>query len=104
MLVLERHKIKIFHLNVRSEMHGEEERTAVDIKFSFDVPNSALDTLGEGLRDALYSEGDDPDLLGRDDEHHTHVKYPQLGTLKWAGEYSSVGLHLHTGNGRGKGD
>jgi hypothetical protein len=104
MIALQKHPVKILHLNVRSEMHGDEEKTAIDIRLGFDVPNTYLETLGPGLRDALYDEPGDPDLLGKDDEHRTHVRYPQLGTLKWAGEYASVGLHLHLGNGRGKGD
>jgi hypothetical protein len=104
MIELTHHPVKILHLNVRSELHGDEEKTAVDIKLGFDVPNSALDSLGDGLRDALYEAPDDPDLLGPDAEHLTHVRYPQLGTLKWSGEFASVGLHLHLGNGRGKGD
>jgi hypothetical protein len=104
MIALQKHPVKILHLNVRSELHGDEEKTAVDIKLGFDVPNSYLDLLAADLRDALYDEPDDPDLLGKDAEHRTHVRYPQLGTLKWAGKYESVGLHLHLGNGRGKGD
>lgn len=104
MIALEHHPVKILHLNVRSELHGEEEKTAVDIKIGFDVPNTHLDTLGENLREALYAAPDDPDLLGEDDQHMTHVRYPQLGTLKWAGDFSDVGFSLHLGNGRGKGD
>lgn len=106
MIALQKHKVKILHLNVRSELHGDEEKTAVDIKLGFDVPNSYLDTLGIGLRGALYAPPDDQNMAvpGTDEDHLTHVRYPQLGTLKWAGEYSSVGFHLHLGNGRGKGD
>lgn len=32
------------------------------------------------------------------------MKYPQLGALKWSGEFSPVGVQLHTGNGKAKGD
>jgi hypothetical protein len=105
MIALEKHPVKILHLNVRSELHGDEERTAVDIKLGFDLPNRNLDALGPGLRESLYEidPNADPSLLD-DADHLTHVKFPQLGTLKWAGEYESVGLHLHLGNGRGKGD
>jgi hypothetical protein len=106
MIALQKHPVKILHLNVRSELHGDVERTAVDIKLGFDVPNRYLDSLGLGLRGALYSAPDDRNMAvpGTDADHLTHVRYPQLGTLKWAGEFQSVGLHLHLGNGRGKGD
>lgn len=104
MLELQKHPVKIMKLNPRSEFHGDEEVLALDIKIAFDIPNSALDRLSPTLREALYEASNDPDLLGSDAEHLTHVKNPQLGTLKWAGEYSPCGLHMHTGNGRAKGD
>ncbi|MFP4895776.1 hypothetical protein [Paraburkholderia sp. EG304] len=85
-------------------MRGDEERTAVDVKIGFDLPNTSLDSLAVGLRDALYEAPNDPDLLGANGQPFTRVRFPQLGTLKWLGEWSSVGLHLHLGNGRGKGD
>ncbi|CAB3681302.1 hypothetical protein R8871_02524 [Paraburkholderia graminis C4D1M] len=106
MIALQKHPVKILHLNVRSELHGDEEKTAVDIKIGFDVPNHYLDSLGDGLRAALYAAPEDRNMPvpGTDQDHLTHVRYPQLGTQKWAGEFASVGLHLHLGNGRGKGD
>ncbi|WP_395066131.1 hypothetical protein [Paraburkholderia silvatlantica] len=105
MIALEKHPVKILHLNVRTELHGAEERTAVDIKFSFDLPNTYLDELSEGLREAFYEidPNADPSLLDEAD-HLTHVRFPELGSQKFAGRYESVGLHLHLGNGRGKGD
>ncbi|MFP4891260.1 hypothetical protein [Paraburkholderia sp. EG304] len=104
MIELERHPVKIQHINVRTELHGDEERTAVDIKLGFDVPNTSLEALAEGLRGALYEAPEDADLLGDAERPFTRVRFPQFGTFKWAGEWSSVGLHLHLGNGRGKGD
>ncbi|MFP3549718.1 hypothetical protein SB861_03250 [Paraburkholderia sp. SIMBA_049] len=105
MIALEKHPVKILHLNVRTEQHGDEERTAVDIKLGFDVPNTYLESLGPGLRESLYeiNRQADPSLLDEAD-HLTHVRYPQLGKQKWAGGWEAVGLHLHLGNGRGKGD
>ena len=104
MFELKRHPVKILHLNLRTEHVGDEERNALDIKLGFDLPNTQLDSLAEHLSEALYEPPDDPDLLGHDALAMTHVRFPQLGALKWAGEYASVGLHLHLGNGRGKGD
>jgi len=105
MLALEKHPCKILHLNVRTENHGDAEVTAVDIKLGFDVPNTYLDALGNGLRESLYENNPnaDPSLLDEAD-HLTHVRFPQFGKHKWAGEWDAVGLHLHLGNGRGKGD
>jgi len=103
MLELTRHPMKIAHLNLRTEIHGDEEVSCVDITLKFHVPNSALNDLAAGLRETVYSVGTD-DLLGPDADHLTHVKYPQLGTLNWAGMYSGVALHVHSGNGKAKDD
>jgi hypothetical protein len=103
MIELTRHPMKIAHLNLRSEMHGDSEVSCMDIKLEFDLPNTALDGFATGLRASFYAAPNDPDMLGPDAEHLTHVKRPQLG-LKWDGELSGVGLHMHAGNGKAKGD
>ena len=105
MFELTRHPMKILNLNLRTEMHGDKEVRCVDIKVRFDVPNTSLDELAGGLRDALYERGaDDADLID-DGEHMTHVKYPQIGKFKWADDTrSGVGVHMHAGNGKAKGD
>jgi hypothetical protein len=104
MLELTRHPMKITHLNVRSEMHGDAEVLCVDIKLKFDVPNTVLDDLATGLRETFYEPSNDPDLLGPDAEHLTHVRFPQLGTVHWSGDLAGVGVHMHAGNGKAKGD
>jgi hypothetical protein len=96
MLDFQRHPVKIAHINVRTEMHGDEEVTAVDLKLTFDVPNLVLDKLSPTLRPSLYEAANDPDMLGPDAMHLPHLKNPELGTLRWAGEYEPVSLHLHT--------
>ncbi|MEX3994845.1 hypothetical protein AB4Y35_29210 [Paraburkholderia sp. EG286A] len=107
MLELKRHPVKIAHLNLRTEKHGDEDVNALDIKITFDLPNTRLNDIAAGLRESLYEASSDPDLLGPDGDHLTHLRYPQLGKegkFPWIAEWSSVGFHLHTGNGRGKGD
>ncbi len=104
MLELTKHPMKIAHLNLRTELHGDAEVSCVDIKLAFDVPNTALDGLATGLRESFYAPPDDPDMLGPDAEHLTHVRFPQLGTVKWDSELSGVGMHVHSGNGKAKGD
>ena len=103
MLELTKHPMKIAHLNLRSEKYGDTEVSCMDIKLEFDLPNSALDGFASGLRASFFAAPSDPDMLGPDAEHLTHVKFPQLG-LRWDGELSGVGLHMHAGNGKAKGD
>lgn len=106
MIELNRHPVKILHLNVRTEKHGEDEVNALDIKIGFSVPNASLEYLADGLRRAMYEADDDPNMAvpGTDEDHLTHVRFPQFGKQKWAGEWDDVGLTFHLGNGRGKGD
>jgi hypothetical protein len=104
MLDLVKHPVKIAHINVRTEMHGDEERTALDVKVTADLPNTALDGFSPSLRASLFSASDDPDLLGPDDAHLPHLKNPALGTLQWAGKFSPVAFRLHTGGRSTKND
>ncbi|MBN3762453.1 hypothetical protein [Burkholderia sp. Ac-20365] len=86
MFTLQHHPVKITHLNVRSESHGDQERTAIDIKLTFDLPCEALDSMSPQLRTSLYLlDGRKPPAL----------KHPRLGPLRWTGEYKHVSLHLH---------
>lgn len=82
-------------LEVRIDLHGETERTAVDIKIGFEVPNRNRDPLGPGLRESLFEFDSNADSSLLDDAYHlTHGCYPQPSTLKW-GEYVPVRLHLN---------
>lgn len=103
MFTLKKHPCKITHLNLRTQKAGDEDVNAIDITLAFDLPNSCLDTLSAGLRPALYERADDPDLID-DPDHLTRVRFPKLGTHKWAGDLMGAGVHFHLGNGRGKGD
>ena len=89
MFTLQHHPVKIEHINVRSETHGDESVTAVDIRLTFDLPCDVLDTMSPRLRTSLYLfDGKSPPAL----------RHPRLGPLRWTGEYRHVALHLHAGD------
>lgn len=46
------------HVNFRKELHGDEHVQAVDLNMALDVPNTMLDTIQPGLREALYWNAD----------------------------------------------
>lgn len=46
--------VKLCSVNFRKEIHGDEHVQAVDLTMSVDVPNTALDVIQPGLREALY--------------------------------------------------
>lgn len=50
--------VTLTHVNFRKELHGDDHRQAVDLNMSVDVPNSALDIIVPGLREALYTNHD----------------------------------------------
>lgn len=50
--------VTLTHVNFRKELHGDDHRQAVDLNMSVDVPNSLLDTIVPGLREALYTNND----------------------------------------------
>lgn len=50
--------VTLTHVNFRKEIHGDDHRQAVDLNMSVDVPNTLLDTIVPGLREALYCNND----------------------------------------------
>jgi hypothetical protein len=82
------HEVRLEHLNTRTENHGDEERLALDLKISFDLPNKSLDMLSPTLRKSLYDADETEDMV--DADHTPHLRNPALGRLKWAGKWSPV--------------
>lgn len=96
MIEFKRHPVKIEHVNPRIELHGDQRHTALDLKLSTDLPNTALDELSPTLRPALFGPSDD--LLGKDDVNLTVLKNPELGALVWgAPDVKDVSVTLHLG-------
>lgn len=50
--------VTLSHVNFRKELHGDDHRQAVDLNMSVDVPNTQLDIIVPGLREALYCNND----------------------------------------------
>lgn len=46
--------VSLTHVNFRKELHGDDHVQAVDLTMAVDVPNTLLDTIVPGLREALY--------------------------------------------------
>lgn len=54
MLNLQSQECQISHVNFRTEKHGDDDVTAVDLKLSANMPPSVLEQLVPGLADALF--------------------------------------------------
>lgn len=50
--------VTLASVNFRKEIHGDDHVQAVDLKMAADVPNTLLDTIQPGLREALYCNND----------------------------------------------
>jgi hypothetical protein len=95
MLNMTKHLVRVAHLNVRTEFHGEDEVTMVDLTLIAEVANFELDKLSPTLRESLFDG--DPDMLGADENPLVHPKNPELGALRWKAEFDLVVLRLHAG-------
>lgn len=88
---LSNHKAVLSHVNVRSEMIGDEPTPACDLKIRIDAPNDILASFDPHLRDALYffdASAGRADLVdqGRagDPGYKPHLRFPHLATpLRW---------------------
>jgi hypothetical protein len=99
---------KIDSVNCRSELNGKEQSPAVDLKISFDAPNSILAMFDGWLLTALYHKSDAPpapdaqaSLDGVEEVSDVpNLRMPFLTSpLKWGKEYSGYELVIDYGLG-----
>jgi hypothetical protein len=97
---------KIDSVNCRSELNGKEHHPAVDLKISFDAPNSILAMFDGWLLTALYHKGNQPadpqgDLAGVEPVSDVpNLRMPFLASpLKWGKEYTGYELTIDYGMG-----
>lgn len=93
---------KLLNVNPRPELHGEDKKTAADLKLEVMVPNKELGQFHAGLLHALYEkDAAQADLVSKEDEDHvTMLRYPTLGLpLKWIGEQVGGQVIVHRGIG-----
>ncbi|WP_233863524.1 hypothetical protein [Paraburkholderia adhaesiva] len=98
MIEFARQPVKVAHINVRPEHHGDEEVIAVDLKLAFELPSVSLDGLSPSLRTSLFKTPDNPtawDDMGL--ALPTSVRNPRLGVLKWSQTWREMHLALHAG-------
>ncbi len=91
------------HINVRSEKHGSETRTAVDLKFSRTSANDCLERYAPGLLTALYHRAqateDQGELEGVEPIGYPDLRFPGLAPLTFYHEQSGCLLTIDFGLG-----
>lgn len=80
-------------LNIRTEMHGDQRESAIDIAFEFDSANNLLLKLNPDLRATFYRQDDTKDLATPD--HMPHLRFPLLGPVSWELEIPRTKLRVH---------
>jgi hypothetical protein len=79
--------VTLQHLNVRNEKHGDEDATALDLKFSRTAGNDCLDAFHPDLMVALYfraKEADDQAEIEGVPKVMTNLRFPRMAPLGWA--------------------
>ena len=94
---LVRERCLLANLNIRTEMHGDQRESAVDIAFEFDSANNLLAKLHPDLRATFYRTDDTKDLI--DGEHMPHLRLPLLGPVAWEVEIPRTKLRVHDVDG-----
>lgn len=84
-------KHTLTNMNVRSETHGKEHITAVDLKFMAAMPASVLNLFDEDMRETFYVPNVDGQLIKL-----RHQKFLPLG---WEQEYTGRAITLDYGLG-----
>jgi len=77
--------VKLANVNLRAEKHGDDTRSAVDLKIEATCPSSALINFHPELRQHLFKKDDNPDLVDQviEGDGLTLLRYPKMGALKW---------------------
>lgn len=94
----------IANVNFRAERHGDENKTAVDIKIELDAHKSALKHFDPALVDFLFREpaaGEQQrlDVDVEDGDKSTALRVPKIGALKWDEKFPGYELTIVEGMG-----
>lgn len=93
----------VANVNFRAERHGDENKTAVDIKIELDAHKSALKHFDPALVDFLFREpaaGEQQRLdVDEEGDKSTALRVPKIGALKWDEKFPGYELTLVEGMG-----
>ena len=93
--------VKLAHINMRLEKHGDESVTALDLKFIRTGPNSELGMLHPKLQAMLYWRSkmtNDQRSIEGVEQVLPDLRFPELGTLVWDLEMTAR-IVIQTGTG-----
>ena len=85
MFQLENQTAKLSNVNLRAELHGEETKVAVDLKFEAKLRNDVLSYFDPSLKSSLYgapSEAMQGELI-QEAGYLPTLKFPKMSPIKW---------------------
>jgi hypothetical protein len=91
--ILVKERCLLAHMNVRTEMHGDERDPAVDLKFEFSSANNLLSKLHQDLRATFYCGDANQDMVTPD--NMPHLRFPFMGPVPWELEIPRTRLRIH---------
>lgn len=98
MFEIQQQPVKLVHLNIRTEKHGEDDVRAVDLKFERVGANTLLDGPVPGLRTALYQQPTPGNQVDAFNGNLTALAFPQIEMpLKLDGEWPGYKASIATG-------
>lgn len=93
---LTKERALLAHLNTRTELHGEEDVPACDLKLELSLHNSVLNKLHPELREVFYTADKQLDIQA---DHLVNLRFPQMSAFKWELDIPRAVLTLHDDDG-----
>lgn len=97
MFSLQNQKAKLTSVNPRAEIHGQDRKMAVDLKFEIKVSNDVLSEFDPSLKSALYKKADTQGDLIDEPGHLPELKFPMMGPVKWGKDFAGYETVIHYG-------
>lgn len=89
-------KCMLAHVNVRTEMHGDERHRAYDLKFTKDFPNAVLKKFHPELLDTFYAASKQTDIEA---DYKPNLRFGLMGAVAWDLEIPRTMLTIHDPDG-----
>lgn len=99
MFSLQNQAAKLTSVNPRAELHGQDKKLAVDLKFDIKVSNDVLSEFDPSLKSAIYRAADagEGDLLADQPGVLPKLKFPLMGSIKWGKQFAGYETIIHYG-------
>lgn len=95
---LDRVLMEFVHMNLRREIHGDEQVNGIDLRFRVELSNETMAHFSPTLKTSLWKREDSPQgSFEPDSVPYTIVKNPEMGTIKWDAKYDCARFVVHHG-------